>query len=361
MPDSLPTVDSTSAGWRGTKSIRRQRRRALTATPRLLCVRDSEPSWVRLAQSIQAAGLAPPRGVWVSTCRDAMSRLREEPFDCILIDVPATGSSVRDDNGPFGLIRALRTSGCEESGRARGPAVRRCRMDGGLRGRLRRLYLGARLGFARAGRRRETGAAAGRTGPRKRAAFVRAIIAVCCASGMNRNNSWPTSANSSPSWKPCPIRLRDQSGRAASRRRLLVRSERLRHVRRLASGPADEFSERYRALLRSYVLMGSGSLANEIAEMADHFVAACLLAAGGTAAAPARASRASSKGSATAVRVTSSPRADLLAIELMTHLAHRSQRAAGCPVPPPLAIADLPPLRNVTGLAGIDLSDRDAA
>jgi hypothetical protein len=51
-------------------------------------------------------------------------------------------------------------------------------------------------------------------------------------------------------------------------------------------------------------------------------------------------------------------RADLLAIELMTHLAHRSQR--------PIPVADVSgtsptasqPLRNVTGSAGIDLSER---
>jgi hypothetical protein len=53
-------------------------------------------------------------------------------------------------------------------------------------------------------------------------------------------------------------------------------------------------------------------------------------------------------------------RADLLAIELMTHLAHRSQRAAG-PGPVPTQNTGPVPLRNVSGLAGIDLSDRDAA
>jgi hypothetical protein len=105
--------------------------------------------------------------------------------------------------------------------------------------------------------------------------------------------------------------------------------------------------------------MGSGSLANEIAEMADQFVSAALP--------PPEAlqlhlqcveSLVKGLGNRSARHVMS--RADLLAIELMTHLAHRSQRAAGAGAVPTQNAGPVP-LRNVSGLAGIDLSDRDAA
>ena len=105
MLESQSTADSILTGA-GDPLVPRSTAREFSATPRILCVRESEPSWVHLTQSIHTAGLAPPRCVWVSSYREAVSRLREEPFDCILIDVPATGSFVRDDNGPFGLIRA---------------------------------------------------------------------------------------------------------------------------------------------------------------------------------------------------------------------------------------------------------------
>ena len=102
--------------------------------------------------------------------------------------------------------------------------------------------------------------------------------------------------------------------------------------------------------------MGSGSMANEIAETADQLVAASL--------SPPEAlqlhlaaveSLVKGLGNRSARHVMA--RADLLAIELMTHLAHRSQRTAEGPLTtsPP---AEAALLRNVTGTAGIDLTAR---
>ena len=63
MPDALPTIDSTSDGRRG-DAVSLHAPRQFTATPRLLCVRDAEPSWVHLAHSIQEAGVgAAPRSL----------------------------------------------------------------------------------------------------------------------------------------------------------------------------------------------------------------------------------------------------------------------------------------------------------
>ena len=55
------------------------------AAPRLLCVCEREPSWVLLTVGLNAVGLAPPRLVWVSSPRAALSRLREEQFDCLVV------------------------------------------------------------------------------------------------------------------------------------------------------------------------------------------------------------------------------------------------------------------------------------
>ena len=352
MPDSPLTVDSASAGCPGEAISQQAPAGPFSSTPRLLCVRDSEPSWVRLAQSVHAAGLAPPRGVWVSTCRDAMSRLREEPFDCILIDVPATGSSVRDDNGPFGLIRALRTSGCED------PVV--------LVGRL---FADAEWTAACAADCDVFLSTRGWDSPVLGAVVKRALL----RGQLVRENARLSSAHHRRL-----LRERDESEQLlAHQRQLIAELEALpdplreqpsrppiggnRSLGTTATappgeGPLPEFAERYSALLRSYVLMGSGSLASEIAEMADHFVTACLP--------PPEAlqlhlmcveSLVKGLGNRSARHVVA--RADLLAIELMTHLAHRSQRAAAGPGPAPSPGARFVPLRNVTGAAGIDLSE----
>jgi hypothetical protein len=117
--------------------------------------------------------------------------------------------------------------------------------------------------------------------------------------------------------------------------------------------PIESFAPHYASLLRSYVLMGSGSLAGEISEMTDRLVSALMP--------PHEAlqlhlgcveSLIKGLGNRSARHVMA--RADLLAVEMMTHLAHRSQGTAGAAATTPSAAV---PLRNVTGTAGIDLSE----
>ena len=266
-----------------------------------------------------------------------MTRLREEPFDCILIDVPATGSSLRDDNGPFGLIRALRTSGCED------PVV--------LVGRL---FADAEWTAACAADCDVFISARGWNSLVLGAVVKRALL----RGELIRENTRLSAAHHRRL-----LRERDESEHLlAHQRQLIAELEALpdplresparppaADVRSLrtntgspAERPADEFNERYRALLRSYVLMGSGSLANEIAEMADQFVSAALP--------PPEAlqlhlhcveSLVKGLGNRSARHVMQ--RADLMAIELMTHLAHRSQRAAGSG-PSPASSAGVAPV-----------------
>lgn len=323
-----------------------------SATPRILCVRHAEPSWVHLTQSIHAAGLAPPRCVWVSSFREAVSRSREEPFDCVLVDVPATGSFVRDDNGPFGLIRALRTGGCEE------PIV--------LVGRL---FADADWTAACEADCDVFVSTRGWDSPVLGALIKRALL----RGEMARENARLSAAHNRR-----VLRDRDESEQLlAHQRQLIAELEALPTApgerRNAASNPADDpqptaatsiedgrnqdFTERYSGLLRSYVLMGSGSLAGEIAEMAECFVAANLP--------PPEALQihlmcveklVKGLGNRSSRHVVS--RADLLAIELMTHLAHRNQRPTAIGEPAGTPRGRPQSLRNVSGSAGIDLSQR---
>jgi hypothetical protein len=353
MLDSPPTADSNSAGRAGEAIPEKATTSHFSSTPRLLCVRDSEPSWVHLTQSIHAAGLAPPRCVWVSTCRDAISRLREEPFDCILINIPATGSFVRDDSGPFGLIRALRTGGCED------PVVI-----------VGRLFADAEWMAACEADCDVFVSARGWESPVLGAVVKRAIV---------RGERMRESSRLNAAHHRRLLRERDESEQLLAHQRQLIAElealpDPLREDQRRppvavadpasktpGAKPGDEpvhdFAERYSGLLRSYVLMGSGSLASEIAEMADCFVAACLP--------PPEALQlhlmcverlVKGLGNRSARHVIA--RADLLAIELMTHLAHRSQRAAALGTA--ISQSNAPhSLRNVSGAAGIDLTRND--
>ena len=318
------------------------------AAPRLLCVCEREPSWVLLTVGLNAVGLAPPRLVWVSSPRAALSRLREEQFDCLVVDVPASLASPADDNGPFGLIRAARTGGCAE------PVV----------------IVGSLLTDA------EWNEACACdcdvfVSPRSwESSALGAVVKRSLLRGaLQRENQTLTAANHRRL-----VRERDESEQLlAHQRQLIAELEALPHPLRqptargaerlYSTASADEdtggsnlcesFAPHYASLLRSYVLMGSGSLAGEISEMADRLLAARIppheslqLHLGCVE------SLVKGLGNRSARHVMA--RADLLAVEMMTHLAHRSQAVSGAPAARSPAAA---PLRNVTGAAGIDLSD----
>jgi hypothetical protein len=307
---------------------------------------------VLLTVGLNAVGLAPPRLVWVSSPRAALSRLREEQFDCLVVDVPASLASPADDNGPFGLIRAARTGGCAE------PVVI-----------VGRLLTDAEWNEACAcdcdvfvsPRGWESSALGG--------VVKRSLL----RGTLQRENRTLTAANHRRL-----VRERDESEQLlAHQRQLIAELEALPHplrqptargVERLYSTASAEeetggsnlgesFAPHYASLLRSYVLMGSGSLAGEISEMADRLLAARVppheslqLHLGCVE------SLVKGLGNRSARHVMT--RADLLAVEMMTHLAHRSQAMSGTSAVRSPAAA---PLRNVTGTAGIDLSDLGTA
>ena len=74
---------------------------------RLLCVGPDEPSWVGLALQLDAAGCHEPHLRWVSSGNEALALLREESFDCLILQDT-------EDTDVYSLLRGIRTGGCPD-------------------------------------------------------------------------------------------------------------------------------------------------------------------------------------------------------------------------------------------------------
>lgn len=85
--------------------------RGATNHLRLLWIGPTEPSWIGLALRLDAQGYTETRFRWAATPATAMTILRDEPFDCILIGDSPPGASSRISNEPAHLVEALRRSG----------------------------------------------------------------------------------------------------------------------------------------------------------------------------------------------------------------------------------------------------------
>ena len=107
---------------------------------RLLCVGPREPSWVGLTLQLDAEGGIEPQFRWVSNATEALTLLRDDPFDAVLIAAVSTdedqpqgaspgsdrtnrtlarsGSSENAHPDAFAdaasLVKAIRASGCED-------------------------------------------------------------------------------------------------------------------------------------------------------------------------------------------------------------------------------------------------------
>src|SRR5579872_2987693 len=77
---------------------------------RLLCVGSAEPSWVSLTLQLDALGCVEPNFKWVSTASEALTLLRDESFDCLLVRIQPTRQIAADD--PLSLARGIRAGGC---------------------------------------------------------------------------------------------------------------------------------------------------------------------------------------------------------------------------------------------------------
>ncbi|MFM9963747.1 MAG: hypothetical protein ACKV2Q_21265 [Planctomycetaceae bacterium] len=76
---------------------------------RLLCVGPREPSWIGLTLQLDAEGGIEPKFRWVSTATEALTLLRDDSFDAVLIaaDLNAFAEAAS-------LVKAIRASGCED-------------------------------------------------------------------------------------------------------------------------------------------------------------------------------------------------------------------------------------------------------
>ena len=80
---------------------------------RLLCVAPHEPSWIALSLKLDAVGCHDARLRWVSTSAEAMTVLRNDVFDSIAICHESAAQSFEWDS--INLLRAIRASGCDDA------------------------------------------------------------------------------------------------------------------------------------------------------------------------------------------------------------------------------------------------------
>ena len=79
--------------------------------PRLkvLFVNDKRPIWVSLALRLDAIGCTEPRFSWGSTSEEALTLLRNDSYDCLLI-----GIDFETKTKQLELLNAIRSSGCHD-------------------------------------------------------------------------------------------------------------------------------------------------------------------------------------------------------------------------------------------------------
>ncbi len=79
---------------------------------RLLCAGLLQPSWVSLTLKLDAEGCQEPRFRWASTEVETLAILRDESFDCILVaDDAVSGADRSTAFDAFSLIESLRAAG----------------------------------------------------------------------------------------------------------------------------------------------------------------------------------------------------------------------------------------------------------
>lgn len=84
-------------------------------TLRLLCVSPEEPSWIAITMQLGGSGVEEPQFRWSSTPQEALTILRCEIFDAVLIVMSeAAGGHEFDSSRVTRLLEAMRTSGHDE-------------------------------------------------------------------------------------------------------------------------------------------------------------------------------------------------------------------------------------------------------
>ena len=323
----------------------------MPARLRLLCVASREPSWVGLTLQLDAAGGIEPQFRWVSTAAEALTLLRDDPFDAVLI-----AASSADENQPQGaspgsdrantnekanrtlarsgsnekvqsdsfaeaalLVKAIRASGCEDPLVLLAPRISDADwLD--LSSEECELLQSARMWDS----------------PALVAVLKRAIL---------RSEQTRQSRRLEIAQTKRMARERDETEHLLSQQRRIIDdldardATELTNVARQAlldcfgrAAPCRtalplEINSYYQELLRTYVIMGSGNLGGEITKLADLLaVAGC----GPREALSLHLERVESLVGGLGNRSTRHilARADLLALELMIHLGESYRRRA---------------------------------
>lgn len=289
----------------------------LPARLRLLCVGSREPSWIGMTLQLDAEGGIEPQFRWASTAAEALTLLRDDPFDAVLIAAASTASGEDSFAEAASLVKAIRASGCEDPILLLAPRIsdvdwldlscEECELLQSVRmwdspalvSVLKRAIFRSeqtrqcrRLAIAQTKRMaRERGETEHLLSQQRR------IIDDLDASEATTNVTRQA--------------LLDCFGRATPCRTELP----------------SEINNYYQELLRTYVIMGSGNLGGEIAKLADLLaVAGC----GPREALSLHLERVESLVGGLGNRSTRHilARADLLALELMIHLGESFRRRA---------------------------------
>ncbi|MGQ0636179.1 MAG: hypothetical protein ACT4QC_16320 [Planctomycetaceae bacterium] len=273
---------------------------------RLLCVGSVEPSWVSLTLQLDRRGCVEPGFNWVSTANEALTLLRDESFDCLLIRINGDSGSSADD--PLALARAIRAGGCSDP-----VVVVTVAADDDAWNEALSLHVDLLVS----------------TKGWESSALVSSI-----ERAVERGRMLHEIDRLAASDRRRLAREREEAEYllssqhdilAALDRQSAASTEGRAYTRLTAAGLPAEFDDYYQELVRTYVIMGSGSLVSEIAKLAE------LLSQAGLAPRDVldfhlervgRTVRGLGNRSTRHVMA----RADLLALELMVHLGECYQR-----------------------------------
>lgn len=109
--ESSPAAEPWPADWMAAPP-----RASMTRELRLLCVGPEEPDWIGLSLQLDAVGCVDPQMKWVSTASETMTLLRNESFHAIIIscDDPSAEDAAEPDWHPESLVDAIRASGSSD-------------------------------------------------------------------------------------------------------------------------------------------------------------------------------------------------------------------------------------------------------
>lgn len=283
---------------------------ALPTRLRLLCVGSTEPSWVGLTLQLDARGCVEPSFNWVSTPTEALSLLRDESFDCLLIRVNGPLEATEDD--PLSLARGIRAGGCGD------PVVVVTRVADDDTWR-ESLTLGVDLLVSTKGW--------------ESSALVPAIQRAVERGEMLREIDRLVAAD-----RRRLVRERDEADYLLQQQQRISDPAAGEETQPLAASPVSSaLDDYYQELVRTYVIMGSGNLTVEIARLAELLVEAGFSPRDAFDLHLSRVGRlVRGLGNRSTRHVMA--RADLLALELMIHLGEcyrrRSNEASGAPTDP---------------------------